>query len=42
MQLRHAMLDVWVDGVIARAVTGPDIDEGRAAAERRAQQRANG
>jgi hypothetical protein len=30
---------VWVDGVIARAITGPDIAEGHAAAERLAEER---
>jgi len=39
VQLWHAMVNVWVDGVIARAVTGPDIDEVRAAAERLAASR---
>jgi ketosteroid isomerase-like protein len=39
VQLRHAAVDVWVDGVIARAITGPDIDEARAAAERLAEER---
>ena len=34
VQLRNAMVNVWVDGVIARTITGPDIDEARAAAER--------
>ena len=34
-----ALVDVWVDGVIARAITGPDIDEARAAAERLAEER---
>jgi hypothetical protein len=33
------MVDVWVDGFIARTVTGPDIDEARAAAERLAEGR---
>jgi ketosteroid isomerase-like protein len=42
VQLRHAAVYVWVDGVIARAITGPDIDEARAAAERLAEERANG
>jgi ketosteroid isomerase-like protein len=40
VQLRHAMVDVWVDGFIARTVTDPDIDEARAAAERLAEERA--
>jgi ketosteroid isomerase-like protein len=39
VQLRHAAVYVWVDGVIARAITGPDIDAGRAAAERLAEER---
>ena len=39
VQLRHAAVYVWVDGVIARAITGPDIAEGRAAAERLAKER---
>src|SRR2546421_8344572 len=39
VQLRQPIVDVWVDGVIARAVTGPDIDEARAAAERLAEER---
>ena len=39
VQLRHAMVNVWVDGVIVRTVTGPDIDTGRATAERLAEER---
>jgi ketosteroid isomerase-like protein len=39
VQLRNAMVNVWVDGVIARTITGPDIDEARAAAERLAEER---
>jgi ketosteroid isomerase-like protein len=39
VQLRNAMVNVWVDGVIARTITGPDIDEARAAAERLAEDR---
>jgi len=39
VQLRHAAVYVWVDGVIARAITGPDIEEARAAAERLAKER---
>ena len=39
VQLRHAMVNVWVDGFIARTVTDPDIDEARAAAERLAEER---
>ena len=40
VQLRNAMVNVWVDGVIARTITGPDIDEARAAAERLVEERA--
>jgi ketosteroid isomerase-like protein len=39
LQLRHAAVFVWVDGVIARMITGPDIDEARATAERLAEER---
>jgi len=39
VQLRHAAVHVWVDGVITRAITGPDIDEDRATAERLAEER---
>jgi ketosteroid isomerase-like protein len=39
VQLRNAMVNVWVDGVIVRTITGPDIDEARAAAERLAEER---
>jgi len=39
VQLWHAMVDVWVDGAVARAITGPDIDEVRAVAERLAEER---
>ena len=39
VQLRHAAVDVWVDGVIARVITGPDIDEARATAERLTEER---
>ena len=39
VQLRNAMVNVWVDGVIARTVTAPDIDAARAAAERLAEER---
>ena len=39
MQLRHGAAYLWVDGVIARAITGPDIDEARAAAQRLAEER---
>ena len=41
VQLRNAMVNVWVDGVITRTITGPDIDEARAAAECLAQERAD-
>jgi ketosteroid isomerase-like protein len=40
VQLRNAMVNVWVDGVIARTITGPDIAEARAVAERLAEERA--
>jgi ketosteroid isomerase-like protein len=39
VQLWHAMVNVWVDGVIVRTVTGPDIDAARADAERLAEER---
>jgi ketosteroid isomerase-like protein len=39
VQLRNAAVFVWVDGVIARAITGPDIDAARAAAEGLAEER---
>jgi len=39
VQLRNAMVNVWVDGVIVRTITGPDIDEARAVAERLAEER---
>ena len=39
VQLLNAMVNVWVDGVIARTITGPDIDDARAAAERLAEER---
>ena len=39
VQLLHAMVNVWVDGVIVRTVTGPDIDAARADAERLAEER---
>ena len=39
VQLLNAMVNVWVNGVVARTITGPDIDEARAAAERLAQER---
>jgi hypothetical protein len=34
------MVNVWVDGVIVRTVTGPDVEAVRAAAERIAEERA--
>jgi ketosteroid isomerase-like protein len=34
VQLRNAMVNVCVDGVVAHMITGPDIQEARAAAER--------
>jgi ketosteroid isomerase-like protein len=40
VQLRNAMVNVWMDGVIARTVTGPDIADARAVAERLAEERA--
>ena len=39
VQLSHAMVAVWVDGAIARAITGPDIEEVRAVADRLAEER---
>ena len=39
LQPSNAMVNLWVDGVIARTITGPDIDEARAAAERLAEGR---
>jgi ketosteroid isomerase-like protein len=39
VQLRNAMANVWVDGVIVRTITGPDIHAARAAAERLAEER---
>jgi ketosteroid isomerase-like protein len=39
VQLRNAMANVWVDGVIVRTITGPDIDSARAAADRLAKER---
>ena len=39
VQLLHGMVNVWVDGVIVRTITGPDIDADRAAAERLAEER---
>ena len=37
--LRAALIYEWVDGMIARLIAPRDIDEGRAAAERLAQER---
>jgi ketosteroid isomerase-like protein len=37
VQLRNAMVNVCVDGVVAHMITGPDIQEARAAAERLAE-----
>jgi ketosteroid isomerase-like protein len=37
VQLRYAAVAEWIDGLIVRNTTYTDIDEGRAAAERRAQ-----
>jgi ketosteroid isomerase-like protein len=39
LELRVADVVVWEDGFIQRMTTYPDIDEGRAAAERLAQER---
>jgi ketosteroid isomerase-like protein len=38
VQLRYASVTEWVDGLIASNTTYTDIDEARAAAERRAQE----
>jgi ketosteroid isomerase-like protein len=40
VQLRYAIVAVWVEGMIERFTTYPDIDEARAAAERLAEERA--
>jgi len=37
LRLRHAAVSVWLDGVAIRVTNYPDIEEGRAAAERMAQ-----
>jgi ketosteroid isomerase-like protein len=39
VQLHHAGVFVWVEGVIARTTTYTNIDDGRAAAERLAKER---
>ena len=39
VRLRYAAVTVWVDGLIARLTNYTDIDEARAAAERRAHER---
>ena len=39
---RGALIYEWVDGVIARVIARRDIDEARAAAERLAEERADG
>ena len=39
---RHASVSVWAEGKINRVINYTDIDEGRAAAERLAQERADG
>lgn len=38
VQLRHAAVYVWLDGVIVRGISGPAIDAVRAAAERLAEE----
>jgi len=42
VQMRYAAVALLVEGMIVRATTYPDIDEARAAAERLAQERADG
>jgi ketosteroid isomerase-like protein len=42
VQLRYAAVGVWEDGKIVRMTNYGDIDEARAAAERLAQERADG
>jgi ketosteroid isomerase-like protein len=43
LRLRHAAVSLWLDGVAIRVTNYPDIEEGRAAAERMARsQRAHG
>jgi ketosteroid isomerase-like protein len=39
VQLRNAMVNVWVDGVIERTITSPDIEAARADADRLAEDR---
>jgi ketosteroid isomerase-like protein len=39
MQLRSASVFVWAEGVVTRVTNYPDIDEGRVAAERLAEER---
>jgi ketosteroid isomerase-like protein len=39
VQLRFALAAEWSDGVMVRAITNPEIDAGRAAAERLAEER---
>jgi len=39
VRLRYALVSVWVDGLVVRVTNYADIDEGRAAAERLAQER---
>ena len=39
VQLRFALTAEWADGVVVRAITNPDIDAARAAAERLAEER---
>ncbi len=39
VETRTAMVATWADGLIERLTLYPDIDEGRAAAERLAQER---
>ena len=41
VQLSHAMVNVWVDGAVARTISGPDIDKIRAVAERLVKERAD-
>jgi hypothetical protein len=42
VQLRYGAVTEWVDGLIVRNTTYTDIDEARAAAERLAEERADG
>jgi ketosteroid isomerase-like protein len=39
VQLRFALAAEWADGVMVRTITNPEIDAGRAAAERLAEER---